>query len=99
LFIPLTLSTLSRPWSKKKQGEGEGERLEDITSSKKTWSLARSCSPQEVGDRRGKSPLSLTILELGGDGAIKKEELEEPRVGSSFSITLRSSATGPSNSW
>jgi len=98
LFIPLTLSTLSRPWSKKKQGEGEGERLEDITSSKKTWSLARSCSPQEVGDRRGKSPLSLTILELGGDGAIKKEP-EEPRVGSSFSITLRSSATTPSNSW
>jgi hypothetical protein len=96
LFILLTLSTLSQPWSKKKLGEWEGDELEDITSSKKTWSLASSCSPQEVGDRRGRSPISLTILELGGDRAIKKKEPEE--VGSSFSITLRSSATTPSNS-
>jgi hypothetical protein len=98
LFILLTLSTLSQPWSKKKLGEWEGDELEDITSSKKTWSLASSSSPQEVGDRRGRSPISLTILELGGDKAIKKKEPEEPRVGSSFSITLRSSATTPSNS-
>jgi hypothetical protein len=83
LFIPLTLSTLSHTQTKEKQGEGKERRLEAAITSKEPWTSSRSWSPQEVGVRRGRIPLSLTISELGGCGACKKKEHKETRVGAS----------------
>ena len=95
-LVHLSLHSLTL---KQREGGREGEegKIGGYPSCRAPWIASKGRAPQGMGDRRGRSPLFLTTLELGRGEASKKKEPEELGVGSWFSITLRSFTATSSN--